>query len=532
MRQQESQAVLDVTRPQQKKGGFFIRSGEGTISKWGSWGIGLALALTTAWAVTRPFREHISWMDFVQEDFFYYLKVAQNVVAGHGSTFNGLVSTNGYHPLWMWTLVAFIHVCSGVQWIPEFLAGSIWAATMVTFLFARLLLKRFEVESLAATALAAYVAVYAMHVFCYCMEVTLAVPLMLALILMLEKHTWWSAEGGKGLSRGLAIGLVAAALVLSRIDTLIFVGLLALGILLQPQMRRQVRRPQIIGIMLGFLPLAAYFISNRVLFKVWMPISGMAKQLKIDHGFTSLAWKSFFGKSPVQLLNLIPILVALAVLPWLWRRLQPELQAIAPAVLTFPFIYISILSWCSDWQLWGWYFYMLRPALIVAFLVLLQVQQVRRTLAWNPILAVLVLFALTRVVSVRWNEQQPEIVDAARALQQFSLTHPGVYAMGDRSGSVGYLLSQPVVQTEGLMMDREYLSLVAQQLPIRQALAHYRVRYYVGSALEPYVGCFQALEPAQAGPHAPHLRGKFCEQPVANWTFAGVKTVVFDLQGE
>jgi hypothetical protein len=157
---------------------------------------------------------------------------------------------------------------------------------------------------------------------------------------------------------------------------------------------------------------------------------------------------------------------------------------------------------------------------------------VRRTLAWNPILAVLVLFALTRVVSVRWNEQQPEIVDAARALQQFSLTHPGVYAMGDRSGSVGYLLSQPVVQTEGLMMDREYLSLVAQQLPIRQALAHYRVRYYVGSALEPYVGCFQALEPAQAGPHAPHLRGKFCEQPVANWTFAGVKTVVFDLQGE
>ena len=40
------------------------------------------------------------------EDGFYYLKIAQNVVAGAGSTFDGLHPTNGYHPLWLLCLLA------------------------------------------------------------------------------------------------------------------------------------------------------------------------------------------------------------------------------------------------------------------------------------------------------------------------------------------------------------------------------------------------------------------------------------------
>lgn len=38
---------------------------------------------------------------FVRDDAYYYFKVAQNIVEGHGSTFDGINITNGYHPLWM-----------------------------------------------------------------------------------------------------------------------------------------------------------------------------------------------------------------------------------------------------------------------------------------------------------------------------------------------------------------------------------------------------------------------------------------------
>src|SRR5262245_58636191 len=38
---------------------------------------------------------------FTRDDAYYYFKVAQNISEGHGSTFDGIDVTNGYHPLWM-----------------------------------------------------------------------------------------------------------------------------------------------------------------------------------------------------------------------------------------------------------------------------------------------------------------------------------------------------------------------------------------------------------------------------------------------
>lgn len=37
----------------------------------------------------------------VPDDTFYYLETAKHIVAGDGSTFDGINPTNGYHPLWM-----------------------------------------------------------------------------------------------------------------------------------------------------------------------------------------------------------------------------------------------------------------------------------------------------------------------------------------------------------------------------------------------------------------------------------------------
>lgn len=36
-----------------------------------------------------------------RDDAYYYFKVAQNISEGHGSTFDGIDPTNGYHPLWL-----------------------------------------------------------------------------------------------------------------------------------------------------------------------------------------------------------------------------------------------------------------------------------------------------------------------------------------------------------------------------------------------------------------------------------------------
>ncbi|MGZ9234879.1 MAG: hypothetical protein ACXW4E_05080 [Anaerolineales bacterium] len=45
--------------------------------------------------------QNLSWQWFTRDDAYYYFKVAQNISEGHGSTFDGINTTNGYHPLWM-----------------------------------------------------------------------------------------------------------------------------------------------------------------------------------------------------------------------------------------------------------------------------------------------------------------------------------------------------------------------------------------------------------------------------------------------
>lgn len=57
------------------------------------------LALHLQASMADPYAFPNRW--FVRDDAFYYFKVAQNIVEGNGSTFDGINVTNGYHPLWM-----------------------------------------------------------------------------------------------------------------------------------------------------------------------------------------------------------------------------------------------------------------------------------------------------------------------------------------------------------------------------------------------------------------------------------------------
>ena len=59
-----------------------------------------AVALAIAWLLLI-----LVWPDapftLTFDDAYYYFGIARNVADGHGSTFDGINSTNGYHPLWL-----------------------------------------------------------------------------------------------------------------------------------------------------------------------------------------------------------------------------------------------------------------------------------------------------------------------------------------------------------------------------------------------------------------------------------------------
>jgi hypothetical protein len=58
----------------------------------------------------------------------------------------------------------------------------------------------------------------------------------------------------------------------------IFIALLA-----NPTTRGSLRPVHFFGLALGLLPLALYFLSGQIWFHTWLPVSGMAKQMKFNH---------------------------------------------------------------------------------------------------------------------------------------------------------------------------------------------------------------------------------------------------------
>jgi hypothetical protein len=169
-----------------------------------------------------------------------------------------------------------------------------------------------------------------------------------------------------------------------------------------------------------------------------------------------------------------------------------------------------------------------RPAVCVAFVVFCTYPPLARLVSASVGTALLFLVPAMMAGS-QWRLQETSLYGQALEIKQFSIAHPGIYAMGDRAGRVGYLLDQPVVQLEGLVMDKTYLGYLQRKTSLRDTLDAYHVRYYIGTYNKPDGDCFLEDEPFQAGSQSPETRGRFCN-PVALIESSGLKSVIFDLQ--
>src|SRR6187402_199529 len=484
------------------------------------------IAVAACYAVWAPFHSGHAWQVFVQDDCFYYLKVAQNLATGHGSTFNGLVATNGYHPLWLLLLAGVCALFGPTAFFP-LIAFMVFAAVVGTYFAARIILLRTGISPLVANTLAALVAGFSMPMFFTGMEVILTIPIGLFFLALCI-----SADPDRhGFYHALGLGCVLSCLVLSRLDTVLLGLLLLAALLLQPHLRSRIRRQHVVGVLLGLIPLGLYFVSNQVFFHTWMPVSGMAKQMRWHHFPSRQVWHSFFIGPVRHYGSFLPIVLAFPLLFKCFRKLSDTEKVVYSAVLVWPFAYILVLSCLSDWMLWMWYFYPFRLAFCVALALIFSWEPVVRLTRKPAIIVLLAMIAVAKLFTARWTPGDvPEMVEVGQRVAAFSQTHHGTYAMGDRAGSVGFLMQDPLVQTEGLVMDRSYLESIRRQGSLRKALRVRGVRYYIATAPAPLRECLQVSEPLQAGPDSPHLQDIFCDTPVARFEEGDKTTAIFDLQ--
>jgi len=476
-------------------------------------------------------------LSFYDDDAFYYFQIARNMASRHGSTFDGTHLTNGYHPLWMLTLVALNLLAPGKTLF--FLLQCIaFASVVTTFLAANSLFRYFSTNLAITQIAAAIIALQVLQLVLGGMEVTLTLPLALCLCwYRLRPQFRWTA------SEAMRYGLLAALVVLSRLDSLLLIVLLFLLDFSLLHLRPEDRLPRLYAVLSFALPVLLYALSNHVWFHVWLPISGQAKQMRFHSSLHLAAIRSAFDpiNFPYWVIVVYPALLVLSgCVIGLCRAGRLQIRRITLAfcisLVAFPILQFLVFVTLSDWPIWPWYLYSLPLAMTGLFLLLFEqypsAQLFRRAgdyvMLQAPIALLAFLFAWAHTADRSGERVQWYLY--AKDIEAFSQNHDGIYAMGDCAGTTGYLIHQPLVQLEGLTMDADFLQNLRAQRNLNQVLQLYDVRYYVTLNPEHVGECYRTREPTQAGPDSPHMLGSFCQQPIATYQHSNVTVDIFDLK--
>jgi hypothetical protein len=404
------------------------------------------------------------------DDAFYYFVVAQHIVRDGLSTFDGTTLTNGYHPLWMGllalqfkTLGQSLLVTRGI----EYLLGE------VALVFA-LLLVRLPNLVLDVLFTAGFFVIMQRIAF-NGMETALLVCCFVLFTYISERRS------KETLSGGLIDGVLAVAVVASRIDSILFV---------LPQMlltaKSWFRRAAALAIML--LCGAIYAGVNRYYFGVSVPISGQVKSL----GGLQVNWALFrflgdFSEPAVRLFYGTGLLFLVTL--FFVRKPRPYVnRPIAIAFLAGYLVYVIRLVFFSSWVIWSWYAYPIVigyiacvPYLLVMLKSALRERQVSRQLIPAAVLTlfVILLFGLPKGFnhpqSVKAAELPVARIDLPRAVAE-SIDGAAV-AMGDRAGNFAYHYPGSVDQLEGLMNDDRYLRTLQSKSDVTDLLCERRVHF-------------------------------------------------------
>jgi len=160
-----------------------------------------------------------------EEDGFYYLKIAQHLAAGAGSTFDGVNPTNGYHPLWALILVPLFRVSPtpAAALNLAIMVQGLFMAGAVIFVYQT---ARLTTGRLSATAAALTWTWLTYRVGLGGLEFSIHALTVLAVGYLVLRHFALASPGRLALY--WLLGLLLGLTLLARLDTILLGGVLIL----------------------------------------------------------------------------------------------------------------------------------------------------------------------------------------------------------------------------------------------------------------------------------------------------------------
>ncbi len=215
-----------------------------------------------------------------EDDSFYYFTIARHIASGHGSTFDGIHATNGYHPLWCALLVPLMFVTrdhpEGAVRLGALVC--VWLRFASSVLLFRLAVRAFS-DRLAGAVAAITFFVVANGFSTNGMEEALQMFALMVLLTVVAREK--PLTFGEHIWRGLLVALV----ILARLDMIFLAAAYFAHVWLSQPDRS--RRERVHALAAEAIPCAlaitAYLAWNAAQFDTVMPISGLLKNSTLPH---------------------------------------------------------------------------------------------------------------------------------------------------------------------------------------------------------------------------------------------------------
>jgi 4-amino-4-deoxy-L-arabinose transferase-like glycosyltransferase len=255
--------------------------------------------LAFAWRAVFIYRP-IEWVTnfWLFEDFGYSLKIARNIALGLGETFDGVVFTSGYQPLYVWLMVPVFWIFPKNLEIPVYLAETLLAicnSVTVVFIYAIVarLTKR-QWSGIAAAALWAFNLAIARNG-------SLGLETGLSTMMVAATMTYVvSLEIGEHATRkALALGALLGVTFLARVDAAFLVAVTLLYFLSGKRAsRRETLAFLIVTLAVFALVVGPYCLWNQLHYGSPLPTSG-----QVTTGKSSLFSSPLSNQSQAELRN-------------------------------------------------------------------------------------------------------------------------------------------------------------------------------------------------------------------------------------
>ncbi|MBD3278101.1 MAG: hypothetical protein GF388_07365 [Candidatus Aegiribacteria sp.] len=408
-----------------------------------------------------------------EDDAYFYLTIARNVINNDQLSFDGINSTNGFHPLWLASIVT-IFGSSDNSITAMKMTGSMSVVLMVLAGLLGLMYIKNRYSILTTIICTLLLLRYVRDFSAMSMETSLLLPLLIGGLVVLDGFVINDRP-----RRYLLLGIMMSVIVMTRLDAVLICLLMFMVLILRLKRESEMRTGRAVVLLVSppALVILFYVLVNVVFFGTAMSVSGSMKSSFLT--FNGLFARQLFLlsdplglRSPWGLYLLFLILALISCSVYVLKRIKhQEVNGIwkSPASLSVSiFIVLFTLGYLfnSNWRLWAWYSY---PAVLFTVFGLPPILRwTGRTIDkhlkitfWNPNTNVPAVFAGVGllILSAIWGYSYPKptsdnfrCMNMAIANQLNNELDPeAIVAMGDRAGSFSYFFDGHVVQMEGLV---------------------------------------------------------------------------------